>query len=128
MIDTKVRVDAPDTDLGENVFQVLARNARGRSRVELRATAFACGVNAGFLWWSHPSLSWLASGFTAGAAYALWGLLDRASTDADVKGIVARGRAAMLREVQPLLVIAGTSAAFWALFRFMAAALGGWQH
>lgn len=128
MADIRVPADSPSRDLGENVFQVLARNARGRSRVELRATALACGVNAAFIWWRHPGLSWLAAGLTAGAAYAIWGLLDRGSMDADAVGISARGRAAALRDVQPLVVIAGTGAALWSLLAFMAAALGGWQH
>jgi hypothetical protein len=129
--DTNIRqADLQSTDLqtSENVFQVLANNARNRTLGELRTTAVGCGINAAFIWWRYPSFSWLAAGFAACAAYAVWGLLDRSLLDAEEHGFVARGRAELLLKAQRVVAAAGSGAAFWALFRFMAAALGGWQH
>jgi hypothetical protein len=129
--DSNVRhTDAQATDLrgGENVYQVLANNARHRTLGELRTTAIGCGVNAAFIWWRYPGLSWLAAGFAACSAYAVWGLLDRRLLDAEDHGFVARDRADFLRKGQRIVVAAGTGVALWALMRFMAAALGGWQH
>lgn len=112
----------------ENVFQVLADRARDRSSGELGGTAIACGVNALFIWWRYPGISWLASGLTACAAYAIWGLLDRLSSESEARSFFGRSRAGLLRDVQPIVAILGTGAALWALGGFMAAALRGWQH
>jgi hypothetical protein len=128
--DTDIRHTSPSTDLrgAENVFQVLANNARHRTLGELRTTAIGCSVNAAFIWWRYPSLSWLAAGFAACAAYGAWGLLDRSMTDAEDHGFVARSRAELFRKAGRIVAAAGTGAALWALMRFMAAALSGWQH
>jgi len=117
-----------DVRTNENVFNVLAKNARRRTAGELWTTAFGCGVNAIVLWWQHPSLSWLASGFAAGAAYAIWGLLDRARDEVREDSPDAAAERLLALLLQRLVAVAGTGAALWALLRFMAAALGGWQH
>jgi hypothetical protein len=113
---------------GENVFQVLANNARRRTLGELRTTAIGCTINAAYLWWRHPSLSWLAAGLAACSCYAVWGLLDRSAADAEERGFAAGRTVDVRRDVQPIVTVLGTAAAFWSLFSFMAAALGGWQH
>ena len=118
----------PEARRGENVFQVLANNARRRTLGELGTTAVAGAVNAGFLWWRYPGVSWLAAGFAACSAYAACGLLDRSLMRAEEQGFVSRDRADRLRKARTAVAAVGTGAAVWALLRFMAAALGGWQH
>src|SRR4051794_9413390 len=69
------------TEREENVFAVLARQARGRTTSELRTTAVGCAVNATLLLVYHPSLSWIAAAFGAASAYGVWGLADRLGSD-----------------------------------------------
>jgi hypothetical protein len=133
MVDRETNIHRTDVELTdvsrtENVFQVLANNARRRTLGELLTTAIGCGVNAAFIWWRYPSIAWVGAGFAACAAYAVWGLLDRPLLDAEQRGFVARDRAELLRKAQRAIAIAGTGSALWALMRFMAAALGNWNH
>lgn len=121
-------VQSRDSTGGENVFQVLAHNAGDRTLGQLSTTAIGCGANAAFIWLRYPSLSWLAAGFAACSAYGIWGLLDRALVDAERRGFFGRGRVELLRRTQRVVMTAGTGVALWALFRFMASALAGWQH
>lgn len=114
---------APDT-----VFSVLATQARRRTIGELRTTALGCAVNAGLLVWQHPALGWLASAFVAGSAYGAWGLFDQALTREMNKETVHPGSVTFLRGLRGFSAGVGVSAAVWTLFKFMAAALGGWQH
>ena len=66
--------------------------------------------------------------FAAGAAYAIWGLLDRARDEVREDSPDAAAERLLALLLQRLVAVAGTGAALWALLRFMAAALGGWQH
>jgi hypothetical protein len=66
-----------DVRNGETVFTVFAARARQRSSKSLLEQTVAC-ASAGILLVSlYPSWWPIASALGAGAAYALWGLLDR---------------------------------------------------
>jgi hypothetical protein len=97
-----------DDDAGVNV--VIAEHARQRPTSELWTTAIGGAMNAILLVTQFPSLSWLASAFTAVAAYGSWGLLDRFHSSRFTRGLVA---------------VAGWSAALLAIITFMSGALGG---
>lgn len=112
----------------DTVFSVLAAQARARTTTELRTTALGCAVSAGLLFWQHPALSWLASAFLAASAYGTWGLLDRALVDESVREHPDPGTTRFLRGWRKVAVVIGSGAALYTVFRFMAAALGGWQH
>src|SRR5262245_8007955 len=118
-----VTAKPPDT-----VFSVLAAQARARTTTELRTTALGCAVSAGLLFWQHPALSWLASAFLAASAYGTWGLLDRAFADESRREKPDAGTIGFLRGWRKVAAVIGSAAAFYTVFRFMAAALGGWQH
>jgi len=115
---------APGVEREENVFTVLSDQARSRSRGGLWTTAVGGVVNAGLVWWQHPSLSWLAAGFLAVAAYGGWGLLDRSlaarSADPSAAGVPDDA----LPEMRALIALLGTAAAVWAVLGFIAAAFG----
>jgi len=117
---------ATDSERTETVFGVLAAQARGRTTSELRTTAIGCGVNAALIWWQYPRLSWLAAAFVAASAYGLWGLVDRAVGDAQRASHPDRGRTEQLIGFRGIAIVAGTGAALWSAFNFMAVALGGW--
>jgi hypothetical protein len=112
----------------DTVFSVLAAQARARTTTELRTTALGCAVSAGLLFWQHPALSWLASAFLAASAYGTWGLLDRALIDEARREHPDGGTIQFLRGWRKIAVVIGSGAALYTVFRFMAAALGGWQH
>src|SRR5215475_9449541 len=112
----------------DTVFSVLAAQARARTTTELRTTALGCAVSAGLLFWQHPAWSWLASAFLAASAYGTWGLLDRALVDESVREHPDDGTIEALRGWRKVAVAIGFGAALYTVFRFMAAALGGWQH
>jgi hypothetical protein len=112
----------------DTVFSVLAAQARARTTTELRTTALGCAVSAGLLFWQHPALSWLASAFLAASAYGTWGLLDRALVAESVREHPDGGTLRFLRGWRKVAVVIGSGAALYTVFRFMAAALGGWQH
>jgi hypothetical protein len=118
----------PAAALEENVFQVLAQQARTRTTQELRVTTLGGLINAGLLWWQHPGLSWLAAGFAATAAYGLWGLLDRETQARTKVAERDRGKTEQLTGLRDLATLLGVGAALWALFGFMAATLGNWHH
>ncbi len=118
----------PVAPLEENVFQVLADQARTRTTQELRATTLGGLISAGLLWWQHPALSWLAAGFAATAAYGVWGLLDRAARAPSKAGARDRGTTAQLTGLRDLTALLGTGAALWTLFGFMAAAFSNMHH
>jgi len=110
---------------GENVFTTLADQARSRSAAGLCTTTIGGVVNAGLVWWQYPSLSWLAAGFIATAAYGGWGLLDRTIAANELRRDESGAPRDALPEVRNLVAVVGTGAAVWAALRFMAAALGG---
>lgn len=112
----------------DTVFSVLAAQARARTTTELRTTALGCAVSSGLLFWQHPSWSWLGSAFLAASAYGTWGLLDRAAVDEQRRENPDAGTLKFLLGCRQAAIVIGSSAAFWTVFRFMAAALGGWQH
>jgi len=114
------------TTTDESLFVILARNARERSPMELWTTAVGGIVNTAFIWYRFPTLHWVAAGFGAVAAYGIGGLCERllaarASDD-------ARWRKPLLVSVRTIAVVGGLAAAALAVYGFMAAALGGWQH
>jgi hypothetical protein len=111
----------------EHVFALIASHARTRPRIELWTTAVAAALNAGMLWWQHPSLSWLAAGFATVASYGTWGLLDRALGPRNPTD-QAHAPRRRLRATRDLTAIAGTGLAAWTLLSFMAAAIGNWNH
>ena len=118
----------PVAVLEENIFQVLAHQARTRTTQELRATTLGGLISGGLLWWQHPALSWLAAGFAATAAYGVWGLLDRAAQAPSTAGARDRGTTAQLTRLRDLTALLGTGAALWTLFDFMATAFSNWHH
>jgi hypothetical protein len=63
---------------GETIFSVFAARARQRSSKSLLEQAVGCTSAGVFLVMLFPSWWPVASALGAGAAYALWGLLDRA--------------------------------------------------
>ena len=117
---------ATDAERNENVFDVLAAQARARTRSELRTTALGCGVNAALIWWQFPRLSWLAAAFMAASAYGFWGLIDRAVDESERPTHHDRGLTEQLIGFRGMAAVMGSGAALWAAFSFMRAALGGW--
>ena len=112
--------------ISDNVFGVLAQRAAERSPAELWTTAIGGSVNAACVWWQHPALHWLGAGFTAVAAYGIWGLANRAIVMRDTK---ERGlKRDLLVGVRGMMVPIGVISAIAAVGSFMAAALGGWNH
>lgn len=108
----------------ENVFSVLGEQARSRSRGGLWTTTVGGVINAALVLWQHPSLSWLAAGFLAAAAYGGWGLLDRFLAARSARPDAADVADDALPEMRTLIAVVGTAAAAWAVFGFIAAALG----
>ena len=111
----------------ENVFTVLADQARARSRAGLWTTALGGAANAGLVWRQYPTLSWLVAGCVATAAYGAWGLLDRAGAANEVRPGDAGATPDALPEMRRLVAVVGTGAAVWAVVGFMSAALGNWH-
>jgi hypothetical protein len=110
----------------ENVFTVLAAQARTRSRAGLWTTTVGGVLNAGLVFWQYPSLSWLAAGCVAVAAYGSWGLIDRA-----IEGRAEQSRgvdvpADSLPDMRALCAFIGVGATLVAAVRFMMWALGAW--
>jgi hypothetical protein len=123
-----MKAELRTTSNDESLFVILARNARERSPTELWTTAVGGTVNMGFIWWRFPAMHWVAAGFGAVAAYGIGGLCERllaarASDDAS-----AKWRRPVLVTIRSVAVVGGLGAAALAVFGFMAAALGGWNH
>jgi hypothetical protein len=116
------------TSSDESLFVILARNARDRSPVELWTTALGGIVNTAFIWWRFPALHWVAAGFGAVAAYGIGGLCERLLAARTSDDASARWRKPTLVTVRSIAVVGGLGAAALAVFGFMAASLGGWQH
>ncbi len=115
------------TSSDESLFVILARNARGRSPMELWTTAVGGAVNTAFIWWQFPSLRWVAAGCAAVAAYGIGGLSERLlATRGGDQYAGWRGKA--LVAVRSIALAGGLAAATGAVLGFMAAALHGWQH
>jgi hypothetical protein len=118
--------DAHGTKSDENLFAVLAANARSRSMGQLVSTLIGSGWAAGAIWWQHPRLSWLGSALLVVALYATWGILDRMDptrSDPTETGVADSGLARGLRD---LAAVAGVVSAIWTVGAFMASALGHW--
>jgi hypothetical protein len=116
------------TSSDESLFVILARNARGRSPMELWTTAVGGVINTAFIWWRVPALHWLAAGFGAVAAYGIGGLCERLLAAQTTGDTASRWRTPVLVTIRSIAVVGGASAAALAVLGFMAAALGGWQH
>lgn len=69
---------SPAVDPEETIFSILAGRARSRASSHLWLTAGIGGIDAVALMIARPSLWWLAAACAAVAAYAVWGLVDRA--------------------------------------------------
>jgi hypothetical protein len=111
-------------DSRENVFTTLRDHARSRTTAALWSTGIGAALNAGFVLWQHPSLSWLAAGFVATAAYGAWGLLDRAILARATRQREMANPTDSLPEIRGFVAVIGVGAALWAALGFMAAALG----
>lgn len=110
--------ELPDIVESENVFTVLAAQARSRSRAGLWTTTVGAVLNAGFIFWQHPTLSWLAAACVAAAAYGGWGLIDR-SIAAQSERLDTDVPEDALPEMRSLFALIGTSAAILAAVLFL---------
>src|SRR3954469_6671948 len=97
---------------GETLNEVLATQARSRTRLELWAGTMVGAANAVLIWTRFPSLRWLAAGFAATACYGAWGLIDQklAELDQSIEG----GRFLKIL-MQLTRVLAGGLGWVWAL-------------
>jgi hypothetical protein len=109
----------------ETLHEVLAAQARDRTRLELWAGALVGGANAALIWVRFPSLHWLAAGFAATAFYGAWGLIDRKVTDIDASSISTRLSRILIRLPRFAAGALGWAAALFAIGAFLTAALGG---
>src|SRR5690348_12720199 len=71
---SEVAIEAP---ANETVFTVLAGQVRTRSSAHLWMTAAIGVIDSVALGVAWPALWWVATGFVAVTAYAVWGLADR---------------------------------------------------
>ena len=126
-VEAVVAVSSTD-GANDNVFRVLAAQARARPAAQLWVAALGGLVDAGLLWWRHPMLTWLGAGCAAVAAYGVWGLLDRVVQRRTSESASAAGTLEQVRGLRDLTAIAGTVLAVWAVLSFMAVALGNWNH
>lgn len=120
--------ESGDEDQDNNVFRVLAAQARTRSLPQLWVAALGGAVDAWLLGWRHPMLGWLAAGCAAVAAYGAWGLLDRTIEAKSTEPLASRERVGQLAALRDVTAVVGTAAALWAVLSFMAVALGNWNH
>ena|SRR5579885_1916455 len=116
-------VDSADVER-ETVNAVLAEQARGHTSGTLWRTALGGAMNAILVWTQFPSMQWLASGFTAVAAYGLWGLID--ARIREVETGVARGNVVFARGLRVFTAIGGWTAALFAVVAFMRFLVRGW--
>lgn len=70
-------IDSAPSSVGESVFALFGRRARGRDVASLVRQLTACAVMAGLVGFAIPSWWPAAAGLGAGACYAAWGLVDR---------------------------------------------------
>ncbi len=109
----------------ETLHDVLASQARDRTRLELWAGTIVGGANAALIWARFPSLHWLAAGFAATACYGAWGLIDRQLTALDESAPDARIKRIVMRLTRVAAGIVGWAAALFAIAAFLTAALQG---
>lgn len=109
-----------ETDEEETINRVLSTQARSRSPSELWMTAIGGTMNSILVWSQFPRLHWLASGFTAVAAYGAWGLLDRM-----LAKDYSREERRFLKSACVLAGIVGWAAALFAVASFITALEGG---
>ena len=119
---------APD----ETVFTVLAGHARTRSSAHLWITAAIGIIDSVAVAVAWPALWWVATGFIAVTAYAVWGLADRRVADASLSE-PADGAAPdearpwlplALRILKGLALVGGTAAVLATVAGFLIGALG----
>lgn len=110
---------------GETLHEVLATQARERTRLELAAGAIVGGANAALIWARFPSLHWLAAGFAATACYGVWGLADRKLTKLDESSRSDAHMRIPMRFTRVVAAVLGWGAALFAIGAFLTAALGG---
>ena len=118
--------DEPAVVESETVFTVLAAQARSRSRAGLWTTVVGGVLNAGLIFWQYPSLSWLAAGCVAVAAYGSWGLVDRAIEARSERSSNVDVLQSSLPEMRSLFAVVGTGAALVTAVGFMKWVLGAW--
>jgi len=109
----------------ETLHEVLASQARDRTRLELSAGALVGGANAALIWVRFPSLHWLAAGFAATAFYGVWCLIDRQVTDIDASPEKSRFSRILIRVPRFAVGALGWASALFAIGAFLTAALGG---
>lgn len=114
------QMPVPDADEEETINRVLSTQARSRSPSELWMTAIGGTMNSILIWSQFPRLHWLASGFTAVAAYGAWGLLDRM-----LARDYSREEKRFLKSACILVGVVGWAAALFAVASFITALEGG---
>ena len=110
---------------GETLNEVLASQARDRSRLELCAGTVVGGANAALIWIRFPSVHWLAAGFAATACYGAWGLIDRKLSSVDDSVADGRLTRMLMRAARFGVAAGGWICALFAVAAFLTAALGG---
>lgn len=115
-------IETPERD-DENVFAVLADQARDRNAAGLWMTTVGGVVNTALIWRQYPGLHWLAAGFAAVAAYGAWALADRALTALRKDSPASVARVGILSTLRAVSIPAGVLAAIVAAAGFMAMAL-----
>lgn len=119
------RAQLPTADEEETINRVLSTQARSRSPSELWMTAVGGAMNSLLLWSQFPRLHWLASGFTAVAAYGAWGLLDRVMNRPRFEKSYSREELRFLKGACILIGVVGWVAALFAVASFITALEGG---
>ena len=113
------------TERQENLFSVLAEKARSRSRAGLWTTTVGGALSASVVLFQYPSLSWVAAGFGAVAAYGGWGLIDRA-VEANTQD-ATRETEDSLPTMRSFVATIGVGAAVWAVLGFLGYVLGSYS-
>ena len=125
----EVAIDAPGD---ETVFTVLAGQVRTRSSAHLWLTAAIGVIDSLALAVAWPGLWWVATGFVAVTAYAIWGLADRGlgrsltgnSMAAEAMAERRSWRPIALRGVKGLALVVGMAAVLATVAGFLVGALG----
>jgi hypothetical protein len=120
-----VLVESP-SDEQETVKTVLAEHARGHPPGALWRTAIGGATNAILIWTQFPSIQWLASGFTAVAAYGLWGLIDGYIREIESKEEHPAADTFFALGLRTVIAAGGYAAALYTVVAFLKSLVHGW--